>query len=258
MIITLTTDFGARDGYAGAIKGVIASRAPRATVFDISHEIPSFDIAHAAFVLFTAAPFYPPGTVHVAVIDPGVGGARRGVVVVGRQHLFVGPDNGVFTPFLDEAAAVHELADPDLWLGHAAATFHGRDLFAPTAVHLAQGLAPADCGPTVAEPVRLPAWNVEREGDALVAAVVHVDGFGNAITGLSTERLAELGEGSYAATIAGHEPIAVRRTYADADSGQLLALIGSTGLLELAVREGSAAAQLGLQRGDAVRFVRMD
>jgi hypothetical protein len=256
MIITLTTDFGLADGYAAAMKGVILSRAPRATVVDLSHEIAPFDVHHAAFVLRQAAPYFPPGVVHVCVVDPGVGGPRRGLAIAAQRQLFVGPDNGVFTPFLNEAARVFELTNPDLWLPQAGATFHGRDLFAPTAVHLAQGLPPADCGPPVTDAVRLPAWEVRREGDAFVAAVVHVDRFGNAITGLTSERLAELGADSLRAQLPTGEVVPLRRAYADVLPGEPLTLVGSSGLLEIAVREGSAAQRFGLTRGAPIRFAR--
>jgi len=256
MIVTLTTDFGLRDGYAAAMKGVILSRAPRATVVDISHYIAPFDVQMASYVLWQAAPYFPPGAIHVCVVDPGVGGARRGLVVEARQHLFVGPDNGVFTPFLDDAARAYELANPDLWLPRPSVTFHGRDLFAPTAVHLAQGLPSSECGPPVGDPVRLPAWDVRREGDTFTAAVVHVDHFGNLVTGLDHARLAELGDGPFRAHLPGGETLPVRRTYVEVETDEPLALIGSFGLLEIAVREGSAASFFGLDRGAPIRFSR--
>ncbi len=255
MIVTLTTDFGSADGYVAAMKGVLYSRAPRATVVDLSHEIPPFDIAAAAFVLWQAAPYYPPETVHVCVVDPGVGSERRGLAAVSHGQLFVGPDNGVFTPFLDDSAQIVALANPDLWLPKASATFHGRDLFVPAAVHLAQGLALAECGPRVTDPVRLPAWEIRREVGALVAAVVHVDRFGNAITGLDRSYLVGLGGAPQQAELPDGRAVPLRHTYADAAPGEALALVGSSGLVEIAVREGSAAQQLGLARGAIVRFV---
>ncbi|MDP8222738.1 MAG: SAM-dependent chlorinase/fluorinase [Candidatus Lernaella stagnicola] len=254
MILTLTTDFGLADGYAGAMKGVILSRAPRANVVDISHEVPPHDVLHGAFVLFQAAPFFPPDTVHVAVIDPGVGTARRGIVVAHRRHFFVGPDNGVFSPFLDEQAVVYELADPDLWLPDPSATFHGRDLFAPAAAQLATGLPPAECGPRVDDPVRLPAWRLKREGDSFVTAVVHIDRFGNCITALPGARLAELGSGTIRVIPEGGPALALRRAYGEVEVGEPLALVGSSGLLEIAVRNGHAARVLELTRETVVRI----
>ena len=254
MIITLTTDFGLQDGYVAAMKGVIYSLAPRATLVDLCHLVPPFDVQAASFVLYQAAPYYPPGTVHVVVVDPGVGSSRRGLALVSGQHIFIGPDNGVFTAFINENAAVRQLDNPDLWLPEHSATFHGRDLFAPVAVHLAQGLPLAECGAEVADPVRLPAWEVHHDGDEFAAVVVHIDRFGNAITGLPAVRLAELGLGPYSAHLPGRPPIPVLKTYAEAKKGKVLALAGSTGLLELAVREAAAAEILRLERGAPVRF----
>ncbi|NLH49962.1 MAG: SAM-dependent chlorinase/fluorinase [Myxococcales bacterium] len=252
MIITLTTDFGLADGYVGAMKGVIYSLVPRATVVDITHEVPPFDVGHGAFALAQAAPFFPPETVHVAVVDPGVGGSRRGIVAVWRRQLFVGPDNGLFSPFLEDRTIVRELADPDLWLPDAAPTFHGRDLFAPAAARLAGGLPVAECGPAVTDPVRLPDWEIRRQAGVLIVAVAHVDRFGNCITALPASRLEEIGPGPCLVEAPGLPPLPLSRTYDDVPHGQLLALIGSHGFLELAVREGSAAA-LGFSRGTIVR-----
>jgi len=256
MMITLTTDFGRRDGYVGAMKGVIYSLMPRAVVVDITHEVPPFDVRHAAFVLGQAAPFFPPDTIHVAVVDPGVGGERRGMVAVHRRQFFVGPDNGIFTPFLTDPPVAWELKNPDLFLPHAAATFHGRDLFAPAAAHLAGGLPAAEVGPPLLDPVRLPSWEVTRAGDALRAAIIHIDAFGNCVTGLPAARLGELGSGPYRVEGAGPEALELRRTYTEVECGRPLALIGSSGLVEIAVREGNAAKLLHLQRDDIVCIMR--
>ncbi len=254
MIITMTTDFGNRDGYVAAMKGVVYSRAPRATVVDISHNIPPFDVQAGSFVLAQAARFFPPETIHLGVVDPRVGSERRGLLIVSRRQMFVGPDNGLFTPFLDHQAQVFALTNPNLWLPHASNTFHGRDLFAPTAVHLAEGLAPEDVGPEVTDPVRLPAWNVRRDGDSLIGAVVHIDRFGNAITGLPAAFLNELGEGPFVVELAGQESIPLLSVYSDTRPGEALALIASCGMVEVAVREGNGASYLNVQRGDVVRI----
>jgi S-adenosyl-L-methionine hydrolase (adenosine-forming) len=253
MIITLTTDFGLADGYVGATKGVIFSRAPRAQLVDISHRVPPQDVRHAAFVLAQAAEFFPPDTVHVAVVDPGVGGSRRGIVVARRRQFFVGPDNGIFSYFLDDQAVCHELKNPNLWLPEASATFHGRDLFAPAAAHLAQGLELADCGPRIEDPVRLPGWTVHKQQASFETSVVHVDHFGNCITALPAARLGELGQGPYLVTALDRRPVGLRRTYGDVAPGEPLALVGSTGLVEIAVRDGSAAEELSIGRGTQVQ-----
>jgi len=254
MIISLTTDFGLQDGYVGALKGVLLAQAPQAVLVDLAHDLPPFDIMHAAFVLRQAAPFFPPGTVHVAVVDPGVGGPRRGIIVARAGQYFVGPDNGIFSPFLDEAAVVHELSDPNLWRPNPDRTFHGRDLFAPTAAKIVLGMQPADCGPVVYDPVRLPAWEIHQERNSFVAAIVHIDRFGNAITALAGERLSELGDGAYLAQVGDYPPMPVARAYHEVKPGSPVAVIGSTGLLELAVREGNAAATFNLRRGLPVRI----
>lgn len=240
MIITLTTDFGTADGYAGALKGVIARRAPDAAVVDISHDIARHDVAAAAYALAVAAPEYPAGTVHVAVVDPGVGSARRAVIACAGEHRFVGPDNGVFQLVAPAPAAVYEIADPRFVSEPVSATFHGRDVFAPAAAALAGGLEPEQAGP-----------RVELRG-ALAAdrlGVIHVDRFGNLITGIPG---GQLSPGSRA-EIAGVS-IAAATTYADVEVGELLAYVGSAGTVEIAVREGSAAARLGVGRGAAVEI----
>lgn len=252
-IITLTTDFGTADGYVGAMKGVILSLAVDATLVDISHAVSPHDVRHGARVLGRAAPFFPNGTIHVAVVDPGVGSARRGIALQTPRACFVGPDNGLLAPFLPERTACVVLDNPALQRHPVSATFHGRDIFAPAAAHLANGLPVTALGSPANDPLALPDPQPRRlPGDRLCAEVVYVDRFGNLVTNVGP--LTGLGEttmGDMRVIVSG-ESLAVRRTYADVAPGALLALVGSAGYLEVAVREGSAAERLGLGVGAAV------
>ena len=239
-IVTLTTDFGDRDGYVGAMKGVILSRAPGVTLVDITHGVPPYDVAAAANALADAAPYFPPGTVHVAVVDPGVGGARAAVVVAARGHLFVGPDNGIFALAAPRPDAVHAIAEPDFCRAPVAATFHGRDVFAATAAQLVLGAPPGAAGPAVALRGRLELAAGDR--------VVHVDRFGNLVTDITGVPAAAT------VRIAGRAIPGVSRTYESVAPGELVAYVGSRGTIEIAVREGSAAELLGAGRGTAVEI----
>ena len=185
-IVTLTTDFGGGDYYVGAMKGVILGIAPEAQLVDISHQIPPQDVLAAAFVLRHAAREFPPGTVHLAVVDPGVGTRRRPLALQSSGHLWVGPDNGLFSFVLDRAdSRVHEIVRPDLGRPDPSSTFHGRDLFAPLAAHLCRGLDLADIGPPVADPVRLDESAPCKSADRIAGHIVHIDGFGNLVSNIA-------------------------------------------------------------------------
>jgi S-adenosylmethionine hydrolase len=251
-IITLTTDFGTGDGYVGAMKGVILSLAPNATLVDISHDVFPQDVRHGARVLATATPFFPDGTIHVAVVDPGVGSVRRGIALQTARAVFVGPDNGLFTPFLHERIACVALTNPAIHRHPVSATFHGRDVFAPAAAHLINKLPLGQLGPPVDDPIALPEPKPERLSDGrLRAEIVHADGFGNLITNVGPLEWNAIREGNIRVIVGGLS-LAICRTYADAAPGELLALAGSNGFLEIAVREGSAAERLGLGIGASV------
>lgn len=237
-IVTLTTDFGEEDGYVGAMKGVLLARAPGVTLVDITHAVPRHDIAAAANALADAAPCFPPATVHLAVVDPGVGTARAPVVVVAGGQLFVGPDNGLFDLAAPAPEAAYAIAQPDAGQGALSATFHGRDLFAPAAARLALGAAPESAGPPVALAGHLALARGNR--------VVHVDRFGNLVTDIAAP------PARATVRIAGRTIAGVSHTYQSVAPGELVAYVGSRGTLEIAVREGSAAALLGAGRGAAV------
>jgi S-adenosylmethionine hydrolase len=255
-IITLTTDFGTRDAYVAEMKGVmleIAAAAGRPVhLVDVTHDVAAHDVTEGALALDAAAPYFPPGTIHVAVVDPGVGTDRRGLVVQTDRAVLVGPDNGLFTPFLDGSSAwrAWELRAPEYRLASVSRTFHGRDVFAPAAAHLAAGVQPERFGPRVLDPVRLSWPTVRAVAGAVAGAVLHIDRFGNLVTSIRAETLEGLGR---AARIRlGGRRLPLVGTYGDLEPGQAGALIGSSGRLEVAVREGSAAARFKARRGTPV------
>ncbi len=250
-LVTLTTDFGAGSGYPAQVKAVLLSALPDLRLLDVSHEVPRFDVLAGALLLEACVPWFPADAVHLAVVDPGVGTARRALCVVDPEgRRLVGPDNGLFTPFLGEGARAFEIAAGQAMPAPRTATFHGRDLFAPAAAFVARGGDPAALGPAVADPVRL-AWPAaERRGDELVGETLAADAFGNLVTSIRARDLG--GRGVATAEVAGRSARWVR-TYGEASSGELLALVGSADRVEIAVREGSAAAVLGRTRGLEVR-----
>ena len=237
-IVTLTTDFGAADGYVGAMKGVILRLAPQTTIVDVAHDIPRHDVAHAAWTLATSAFEYPQGTIHVAVVDPGVGGARTEVVVRARGHLFVGPDNGIFAHL--GPAEAWAIASTAFRMPDAAPTFHGRDVFAPTAAALARGLPPEVAGPATCLVGRLP-WPEP-------GVVVHIDVYGNLISDVACSR------GTSGLVEVAGLTLPLLRTYEDVAPGEPLAYVGSAGTIEIAVRDRDASQVLGIARGEAVRL----
>lgn len=243
MIITLLTDFGTADGYVGEMKGVLLTDAPEATVVDVSHDLPAHEVEPARLTLARYWRRFPPGTVHVVVVDPGVGSSRACLAVESDGRLLVGPDNGVLSPaLLIGGARAVAIPTPQ----GASATFHGRDVFAPAAARLAAGTPLDAIGEPVLAPVVRRTPEAHRLEDGGIAGeVIAVDRFGNAITNLMTLRPARWVE------VAGRR-LPLVRTYADVDVGEPAALVGSSGLVEIAVREGSASSALGLARGAAV------
>ena len=254
-IVTLTTDFGTRDSYVAQLKGVLLSQCADLRVHDLTHEIAPHDVVEGALFLAGAVPTFPAGTVHLAVVDPGVGGERRPVAVEVSGQRVVCPDNGLLT-LLARAhpiEAAHDLTDPQFRREPVSATFEGRDVFAPAAAHLACGGTIADLGPPVSGLVELPLPEPDHTGNGIRGEVMHVDRFGNAITNVHASML-RTGLDRARVQAAGRE-VPLLRTYADAATGEALALVGSSGYVEVAVREGSAAGALGLKRGSAVQVV---
>lgn len=265
-IVALLTDYGSQDIYAGVMKGVIWSICPEAHIVDLTHDIPPQDITAGALGLWGAFRYFPSGTVFCAVVDPGVGTARRAIAVATPDHFFVGPDNGLLWWAADEAGivAVVELCDPAYFLPTVSTTFHGRDIFAPVAAHLAKGVPLHAFGPALASDalVQLPPLRADVSDRLVVARVVHIDRFGNAITNLRerdfTMWVEQLGWRSWRATVRESVFEALHRCYAEVPKGTPLLLFNSYGLLEVAVNCGNAARQLGIRKGDLVEIWAVD
>ena len=250
-VISLTTDFGTRDTYVAEMKAAILSITRDVHVVDITHEIPPQDVLAGALALEAAAPWFPPATIHVAVVDPGVGTARRGLAVTAGGRTFVGPDNGLFTPFLAGAGwRAFELTAAEYRGPHVSRTFHGRDVFAPAAAHLAGGLEPHRLGPAVTDPVRLTWPEVLVAEGKIGGAVLHIDRFGNLVTSIPGEALTSLGP-EITVRVAG-KTLPLVRTYGELKRGNPGALVGSGNRLEIAVNAGSAAKTLRAGRGTPV------
>jgi S-adenosyl-L-methionine hydrolase (adenosine-forming) len=268
-IITLTSDFGLRDAYVATVKGVILSVCRDAVIVDVTHQVPAQDVAHGAFVIADAYDSYPSDAVHVCVVDPGVGTGRRAVALVTPRGLFVAPDNGLLTRVVAKLLAqasvdlstqdpgflpvppgckAYVLQEPKYWRSTVSNTFHGRDVFAPVAAHLANGVKPANLGVETDVLVALPEQLPEILFNSVKGAVVYVDSFGNLITNIAGEAI---GQGEAVVEVGGRRIEGPVRTFADTDG--LMALVGSFGFLEIALRDGSAAAELGVRVGETVR-----
>lgn len=255
-IVTLLTDFGTEDPYVGMMKGVLLSRAPGVRIVDLSHGVPPQNVRIGAWFLAHAWAFFPEGTVHVAVVDPGVGSSRKLALALDRGHAFLAPDNGLLGPVLSPEANIFELDASRLARPGASATFHGRDILAPAAAALAGGTAPADCARAALVPESPVAFPKARrlEAGRVECEVLLADRYGNLILSARPGDLEDADRG-WIAEAAGRR-IPLRRVYAEAAPGELLALVDSYGALEIAVREGNAAARLGLRPGDTVVFSR--
>jgi len=255
-VITLTTDFGLRDPFVGVMKGQVLRRFPVAQIIDLTHEVLAHWPAEAGFWLGRSFQFFPVGTVHVAVVDPGVGSAREIAVVEAEGHLFLAPDNGLLAGVLERLSQrpvlrhLHEDILPGLGIHRPSATFHGRDIFAPIAAEIAAGrVTPAQLGPQIDEII--PGWMDEPTvgPNQVAGAVITIDHFGNLFTNIDARHLSGL---AHPVVRAGGREIPLRRTYADVRPGDYLALINSFGVLEVARAEKSAAEGLGLDRGAPV------
>lgn len=251
--VTLLTDFGLWDTYVGVMKGVLARHHPRARAVDLTHAVPPQDVRAAALHLASAWSWFPRGSVHVCVVDPGVGSGRR--ILVGEQdgHAFLAPDNGLLSGVLSPCATLYALDLAALGLGPVSRTFHGRDVFMPAAARLLRGRAPRDLGASVQDALRLEWPRPQRDGTGWRAAVVHADRFGNLRTCLTSAELAPERAAGWSAQVGGRS-LAAGGTYADVEPGQALTLLDSSGYWELAVRDGSARERLGLEPGAEVRF----
>ncbi len=277
-LITLTTDFGLSDPFVGVMKGVIYGINPQATVIDLTHQVPPQNRQQGAFVLGSSYRYFPAGAIHAAVVDPGVGTDRRPVLLVTPDARFIAPDNGLLsrvlepyltsppdtpgqTPLPAEVTA-YELTNPACWLHPVSSTFHGRDIFAPAAAHLSLGAAPTNLGEPVTSLVWLPAPRLTRRKGEALGEIIYTDRFGNLIANIGGDVLPELAgpDETLAVEICGRRIIGLSRTFQDVsllqpDGLPLAALIGSSGYLEIAVRDGNAAAALNAGPGTAVRAV---
>jgi len=256
-IITLTTDFGLRDPFVGIMKGVILGICQEARLVDLTHEIAPHDVLEGALALESAVAFFPEGSVHVAVVDPGVGSPRRALAIASAGHYFVGPDNGLLTAALRPGRwSAVSLEAAAYRLAPVSGTFHGRDIFAPAAAHLGCGVPLERLGPPVTDPVTLALPGCRAEGAGLVGEVIGVDRFGNLITSVTADRLGALDGGSLSVEVAGQDVGPLVGCYADAVEGMPRPIIGSGGRLEIFVRNGSARERLGATRGTAIRVTR--
>jgi S-adenosylmethionine hydrolase len=253
-VVTLLSDFGTRDGFAAAMKGVVLSIVPQARIVDATHDIAAGDIEAGAWVLRQYWSLYPAGTVHVAVVDPGVGSRRGALAVEADDRFIVAPDNGLVTRVLDSASSWRCVAIKDLRFVRpvVSATFHGRDIFAPVAAHLAAGVLLEELGPRLEDPVMMPIERPTRSEQDVCGRVVHIDRFGNLITDIPADwiderwvfRIGELWVGP------------LKSSYSEVDIGGLVAVIGSADTLEIAARGAAASQEIGAARGDPVNGTR--
>jgi S-adenosylmethionine hydrolase len=255
MIITLTTDFGLADPFVGMMKGVILSIAPNAQLVDVTHEIRSYDILEAALIIEGSYRYFPRGTVHVIVVDPGVGSERRPMAATANGHIFVAPDNGVLSLVLhtDPATSLtpaYQITNNSLFHGPVSRTFHGRDIFAPVAAHLARGTPVESVGPRIVDFIKKQIPLPRPQGDRLVGTVLRIDKFGNIVTNFRRENLGE----EFSIRIAGLSITRLCGSFSEADPGDFVAIEGSTGFIELALNQGSAAERLGVERGAEIEL----
>jgi S-adenosylmethionine hydrolase len=259
-MITLLTDFGTADFFVPAVKGVILSLHPQAALVDLTHDIPAQDIHAAAFTLGACYQHFPAGTIHLAVVDPGVGSARRALVIEAGDYVFVGPDNGLFSFVYarEKHLRVFHAAREEYFRARVSATFHGRDVFAPLAAWLAKGVALENFGVAIEDYVRFDVPPPQIAGKSITGAVIHVDHFGNCITNL-TEKELQLQDitASTRLVAAAHEVKTFGTHFAQTQiSAEPMAYLGSAGYWEIALWQDSAAQRLGLQRGTEVRLLR--
>ena len=260
-IITFTSDFGLEDWFVGVVHGVIHEICPGARVVDLTHSIAPGAIARAAFVLEAAAPDFPPGAIHLAVVDPGVGTERRAIAVRARGQSFVGPDNGLLEWALaDPAAEVRHLTEERFFRHPVSRTFHGRDVFAPVAAHLAAREKFERLGPVIHDPVRMPRPEATWLDGALLGRIVHIDRFGNALTSLEAAAIARafpgVEERNLEVRVGSRSFAGITRSYGDAPVGTVVVVLGSSGRVEIAQVGGAAAVRLGLGEGDPVMVSR--
>lgn len=259
-IITLTSDFGLRDPYVAEMKAVILSISSNATIVDVAHEIEKFNIRMGAYVLASAAPYFPKGAIHIAVVDPSVGTKRRPLLIQTRQAFYVGPDNGVLVLAAQKQGIEHiyEITNRNFMLPKVSTTFHGRDIFAPVAAHLANGISPKEFGPEIQKIVTPKFANVTKRKEGLVGEVIHVDDFGNIVTNFGEKELSSVSAKGYVNIKLGNTQLKLKicKAYAEAEPQELLAIIGSHDFLEISLNQGNAAKNLRVKSGDKIILCR--
>jgi len=261
-VLTITTDFGITNGFVGVMKGVIYGIAPEVKIVDISHLISAQNVLEGAYAMWRAVPFFPPGSVHVGVVDPGVGTKRRPIGARLGDQYFIAPDNGLLTPLVldaeqngDPIEFVH-LENRKYWLPKVSNTFHGRDIFAPTGAHLAAGIPLSELGTSITDPIRLDMPRPEKTDDGWKAHVTIIDIFGNLTTDLPAEALE--GNHNVLIRIRDREIDGIIDSYGHREIGELVAVVDSEYYIEIAVVNGSAAKKLGAQVGDVVEIIYQD
>ncbi len=253
-VLTLTTDFGLRDGFVGVMKGVIYGICPHAHLVDISHDIAPQNIMEGAFVLARQAFYFPPESVHVIVVDPGVGTARRPIAVRAGEQFFVGPDNGVLTPIYEKAEAegwplqIIHTDKPEFWLKNVSYIFHGRDIFSPVAAHLAAGVPLEQVGTPISDPQRIHLPRPTQAGNRWQGEVVHIDHFGNVSSNIHRDHIA--GRRVAGTSVGSHSVPDWVNAFGEREPGALVSLFSSIDYVIVSEVNGNAAARLGLQLGD--------
>ncbi|MGD0978218.1 MAG: SAM-dependent chlorinase/fluorinase [Candidatus Bathyarchaeia archaeon] len=262
-LVTLTTDFGLRDSYVAEMKAVILSISPKTTVVDISHHIDKFNVRMGAYVLASASPRFPEGTVHVAVVDPGVGTRRRPIIVQTDKGFFVGPDNGVLALAVKNIGGktrVYSITNSEFMLPKVSSTFHGRDIFAPAAAHLVKGIRPAEFGPEIHQMLSPKFAKIIKRIDALEGQVIHVDDFGNIVTSFTEKEVRTMKTKDKLKVKVGNTELTLMlcTAYGDVEKQKPLAIIGSHNFLEISVNQGDAASTFKARVEDKVVMTRSD
>lgn len=252
MVLTLLTDFGDSDSYVASIKGVILRINPEVRLIDITHNVLPHHIRSAAWVLNCFWKFYPPGTVHLAVVDPGVGGRRRSIIVTKNGHTFVGPDNGIFSYLYDHSFSVYEIVNSRYVLKEMSNTFHGRDIFAPVAAHISKGVDVEEIGKRITDPVRFPVAQPKVISGGILGKIIYIDHFGNLITNIRRELFESVFAGAPFEIIVNNRRIKkINESYDENPQGSLLAIWGSEAYLEISANLSNAAKQLEIRNIDS-------
>jgi S-adenosyl-L-methionine hydrolase (adenosine-forming) len=258
-VISITTDFGQLNGFVGVMKGVIWGIAPKAHIADITHDIPAQNVRLGAYALWRVVPYFPPGSVHIAVVDPGVGTHRRPIGLSIGDQSFIVPDNGLITPILEDGEAsgqpiqIIHLNNPDYWLPEVSHTFHGRDIFAPTGAHLACGVPLRDLGDPITDPIRLDFSRTKQTSYGWEAHITIIDVFGNLTTDLPAKTIMDAKQITF--KLRGHVIHGLVTSYGHRETGDLIALVDSENYIEISVVNGNAASQIGAQIGDTVEVI---